>query len=341
MSAEARETLAGGRRVQADACEHLGSPLYAELLMKAAEEVVEGDVLFSVLQGHEHDPRDSALAFRLLGAVHRLVLRGDAPALAAHYPSLGGEPHDPWPAFVDTVRERAVELRRLVENPVQTNEPGRCAGLLGGFLEVARATGLPLRLLEVGASAALNLRFDRYRYELGDARWGPPASPVAIRTRLSGGKPPVHAPLRIESRAGCDRRPVDPRSPEGRLTLTSYVWPDQVERIERLRAALTLAAEVDAPVERAGAAEWTAARLAEPAPGTATVVFHSIVMQYLPAGERERFERALAEAPGPVAWLRMEPAGKMADVRLTTWPGGEERLLARAGYHGHAVEWVG
>jgi hypothetical protein len=91
---------------------------------------------------------------------------------------------------------------------------------------------------------------------------------------------------------------VDPRSEEGRLTLTSYVWADQLERLERLRAALAVASEVEAPVERAGAAGWTEARLAEPAPGTATVVFHSIVMQYLPVAERERFERALQAAPG-------------------------------------------
>ena len=235
--------------------------------------MVDGEVVHGVLRGHEKDPPDSVLALRLMGAVHRLVLRGDAPALSAHYPSVGGEPHDPWPAFLDTLREHAPELRRLIQHPVQTNEPGRCAALLGGFLEVARATGLPLRLLEVGTSAGLNLRFDRYRYLLGEERWGPRESPVVIRTRLAGGAPPLGVPLRIAARSGCDARPVDPGSEEGRLTLTSYVWADQLERLARLRAALEVAAETDAEVERAGAAQWIEARLAEPAPGAATVVF--------------------------------------------------------------------
>ncbi|MGH8574736.1 MAG: DUF2332 family protein, partial [Gammaproteobacteria bacterium] len=150
----------------------------------------------------------------------------------------------------------------------------------------------------------------------------------------------LDAPLRIDSRAGCDHRPVDPRSEEGRLTLTSYVWADQLERLERLRAALGVAAEAGAPVELAAAAEWTQARLAEPAPGAATVVFHSIVMQYLRAAERERFERALEASAGTVAHLRMEPAGDLTEVRLTLWPAGEERLLARAGYHGDPLEWL-
>jgi hypothetical protein len=274
-----------------------------------------------------------------MGAVHRLVLSGEAPALAEHYPSAGGEPRNAWPAFLDVVRDRRDELRELVESPVQTNETGRCAALLGGFLEIARCTRLPLRLLEVGASAGLNLRFDHYRYELGARRWGPPHSPVTIRARSSG-EPPLDAPLRVASRAGCDRRPLDPLSDAGRLTLASYIWPDQIERHERLRAAVAVATEVEARVERAGAADWIEARLAEPAPDVATVVFHSVVMQYLPDAERGRFERALATAAGTVARLSMEAAGDLTELRLTVWPGGEERLLARAGYHGDPVEWL-
>jgi hypothetical protein len=274
-----------------------------------------------------------------MGAVHRLVLRGDVPELAAHYPSVGGRPDQPWPPFLDTLRDHRDELRRLVDRPVQTNEPGRCAALLGGFLEVVHQTGLPLRLLEVGASAGLNLRFDRYRYELGDHAWGPAGSPVTIRVHHTGGRPPLDAPLDVAARAGCDPQPVDPLTEAGRLTLLSYVWADQLERIERLRAALTLATEVEVQVERARAADWIEARLAERSPGVATVVFHSIVMQYLPDAERERFRRAVENAPDTVAWLRMEPAGDMTDVRLTLE--GEERLLGRAGYHGDPLDWLG
>jgi hypothetical protein len=300
--------------------------------------VLTGDAVYAVLQGHEDDPGPSALALRLMGAVHRIVLRGEAPRLAAHYPSAGGRPGDAWPPFLAVLSDQHDELRRLVENPVQTNEPNRCAALLGGFLEVARVTELPLRLLEVGASAGLNLRFDRYRYELGSEGWGPDDSPVTLRARLTAGRPLLVAPIIVAARAGCDPRPVDPRTEDGRLTLLSYVWADQVERIERLRAAMTLAVETEAPVERAGAAEWIEERLAEPAPDVATVVFHSIVMQYLPDDERQRFEGAVRSAAGTVAWLRMEPAGDVTDVRLTL--GGQERLLARAGYHGDPLEWV-
>ena len=286
------------------------------------------------------------LALRLMGAVHRLVLAGAAPVLAAQFPSAGGEPSEPWPAFVETVAAHAGELRELVEDPVQTNETARCTALLCGFLEVARLTGLPLRLLEVGASAGLNLRFDRYRYDLGERTWGPPGAEPVLRAALSG-EPPFDAELAVASRAGCDARPVDPTTEEGVLTLSSYVWADQVARLDRLRSACRVAVQTDAQVVAARGESWTRERLADPAPGTATVVFHSIVMQYVEEQEREGFRAAVREAgarataEAPLAWLTMEPADlRRADLRLTVWPGGDERLLARVGYHGDPVEWV-
>jgi hypothetical protein len=292
---------------------------------------VTGEVVYAVLRGHENDPAPSALALRLMGAVHRLVLSGEAPELTSH---------DAWPTFLDILRDRLDTLRELVERPVQTNETARCAALLGGFLEIARVTRQPLRLLEVGASAGLNLAFDRYGYELGDERWGAEDSPVTISAALTG-RPPLESPIQVASRAGCDRSPLDPRNPDDRLTLASYVWADQPERLARLEAALELASDAGVSVERAGAADWVADQLREETPGVTGVVFHSIVMQYLPDDERKRFEGAVRSAPGRIAWLRMEPADELTDVRLTIFPDGDERLIARAGYHGDPVLWRG
>jgi hypothetical protein len=287
-------------------------------------------VVYGVLRGHEDDPPESALALRLMGAVQFLVLSGEAPALTT-----GGA----WPTFLRILRRRRDVLQNLVRRPVQTNETARCAALLGGFLEIARTTGLPLRLLEVGASAGLNLTFDRYRYELGEERWGLEDSPVRIRAALTG-RPPLDTTLEIASRAGCDARPLSALSEVDRLALTSYVWADQAERLARLSAALDVAAETGIDVEQAFAANWIEAQLRHETPGVTSVVFHSIVMQYLRDDERERFEQAVRTAPGSVAWLRMEPAGELTDLRLTLFPGGEERLLARAGYHGDPVNWL-
>ena len=97
-----------------------------------------------------------------------------------------------------------------------------------------------------------------------------------------GDPPDLPATFEVVERVGCDRNPLDATTAEGRLTLMSYVWPDQLERFERLDAAIEVARRCQPHVERADAASWVAdAGWPMPAPGVATVVVHSIVLQYL------------------------------------------------------------
>lgn len=334
---------------QADACRIVGSSLYERILRGALSDLEAGGVCARVLDGHHEDPFGSALALRFLGAVHRIVLEGRAPALAALYPSVGGDPGtaDPVPAFLATVADHADEVRARLADGVQTNEVGRSAALVGGYLEVARRTGLPLRVREVGASAGLNLRFDRYCYDTGAQVAGDPGSPLRFEGFWEPPLPDLGGDLVVADRRGCDRNPLDPTAEADRLTLLSFVWPDQEERLARLRAALAIAQGVPVAIDHADAADWTLAQLAEPHPGSATVLVHSIVLQYLSPARRRDLRDAVEDAgrratvAAPVAWLRMEPAtDEAADVRLTLWPGGEERLLGTAGYHGPPVRWA-
>lgn len=339
--------IAGRLRWQAEWCGLLGSPLYEHLLAAAADDFDAGGPVREVLADRGDDPAGSALALRLTGAVHRLVLSGRAPALAAHYPSAGGRAgrEGTWEPFRDTLEAHTAEVRALLDRPVQTNEVGRAAALVGGFLEVARRTGLPLAILEIGTSAGLNLRWDHFRYEARGKTWGPKDSPVRLCTFEAPPAPRFDVRARVVERRGCDAHPVDPTTEDGRLTLMSYVWPDQTARFRALTGALRVARRVPALVERAQASEWLERELTTPRPGSATVVFHSIVWQYLSEGDRARIASSLEDAGGrasnesPVAWLRMEPGKDQAAVHLTLWPGGDAELLAEAGYHGSPVIW--
>jgi len=333
----AKAKTAGMLRWQSNACAQLGSPLYAELLARAADDVMAGGACWAVLAGHEDDDRQSMPALRFMGAVHRLALEGRAPRLAEAYAA--GRP-DTWPEFRAAVAEHVDELRAGMERGVQTNEVARSAALLGGFMLVAQATGLPLRVLEVGSSAGLNLRFDAFRYESDGRAWGDPRSPV----RLDYAQP-VEQAVRVMERRGCDPNPLDPTTEEGRRTLLSYVWPDMRWRLELMRGALDVAARVPATIDRSGAVEWLEAQLADPPSDRVTVVFHSVVTQYLPDHERERVEglvRGAGERGARLAWLRMEPdTAERAGVGLDLWPEGRHARIARAGYHGRPVEWEG
>lgn len=347
---EPRAQIAALLRQQAGWCRRLGSPLYAGLLEAAADDAEAGGPTWVVLRGHEGDHPHSALALRFMGAVHRVVLEGRAPALAEHYPSAGGAraPERTWAAFRAVLEGHRDELRALVERTVQTNEVGRSAALLGGFLVVARDHGLPLRLLEIGASAGFNLRWDHYRYEGAGAAWGDARSPVRLVDVFTTSPPPLEVAAPVAARAGCDLDPIDPTTAEGALVAKSYLWPDQPARFALLEGAIAVARRVPVSVERADASAWLRHALAEPARGQSTVVYHSIVWQYLSRPARAAIADALAAAgarasrAAPLAWLRLEPVGPEGpyEVRLTAWPGGAERRLAVAHPHGRQVRWL-
>lgn len=339
-------------RDQAEACRRLGSPLYAELLARVADDVEAGGPAADVLRGHEQDPGPSALGLRLMGGVHRLVLERRAPELATTYPSVGGTGavEAAWPALRDVLARYREELRGWLDQPPQTNEVGRATALVGALHHLVAQRPGPLRLLEIGASAGLNLRADRFRVELGDGRAaGPRDSPVVLRDAWRGVLPPLDVALEVVERLGCDVAPVDPTTTEGRLLLTSYVWPDQSERLERLRGALELARELPATVEQAGAADFLdRVHLVE---GTTTAVWHSVMWQYLDQPERERVRRRLerlgdsATTTTGLAEASLEPRRRSAGsaheflVVLRVWPGGEERVLGFAAPHGLPTTW--
>jgi hypothetical protein len=252
----------------------------------------------------------------LLAAIHRMILEGQLPDAARFYPSAGGQadPEALWPHLLEIVPRTELPLC------VQTNEVERSRALLPGFLEVARQTGLPLRLLEIGASAGLNLRWDHFPFL------------------------DVPATVRVSQRRGCDLNPIDPTLPESRAAMLGFVWPDQIDRLHKVAEAIEIARRVPAPVDQCDAVEWLQLHLADPQPGVATIVFHSVVMPYLTEKGRESLRLVItgagsrATAAAPLAWLSMEPGADQADIHLTMWPGGERRLIAHAGFHGRDVK---
>jgi hypothetical protein len=196
----------------------------------------------------------------------------------------------------------------------------------------------------------LNLRADLFRVELADGRSvGPASSPVVLRDPWQGPLPPLRGRLEVVERLGCDQTPLDPTTVDGRLRLMSYVWPDQPERFDRLRGALQLAADVPATVEAVGAADFLD-RLALQ-DGTTTVVWHSVMWQYLGPDEQARAEERLAELGSQAteragfARLLLEPRRRTPGgaheflVVLQSWPGGEERVLGSAAPHGLPTTW--
>jgi hypothetical protein len=196
-------------RDQARACVRLGSPFTAMLLEIAADRLDETSVVGSTVLRWRGDPKADALALRFAGSLHALVLSGASPALARVYPGACAETDAEvlWAAVADALDAHEAAVLRFLESPPQTNEVARSAVLLGGFLAIARQTGRPLALLEIGASAGLNLHWDAYAYALGQASWGPATAPLRLEPEWRGPLPAL-GPVEVRARQGCDRRPI-------------------------------------------------------------------------------------------------------------------------------------
>ena len=336
-------------REQARACRNLGSPMYDELLRRVADDLDAGGPSVAVLTGHEHDPGPSGLALRLLGSVHRLVLERRAGALAAFYPTVGGtwDLEHGWPVFRELLAAQPEAVREWLDRPPQTNEVGRSTALMTGLLDAGRRWPLPVRLFEIGSSGGLNLLFDRFRYAGPGRSLGPDDSPVVLDPAWAGA-PPAGIVPQVAERVGSDVMPIDVRSSGGRLALTAYLWPDQVARFERLRGALLLASGTAYDVRREPAGDFVDAISLQP--GTLTVLWHSVMWQYLPAEERDRILARLdhlgstADDDSPLVHLFAEPTRRAPDapheflVCAHSWPGGgRRRILGTMAPHGLPV----
>jgi hypothetical protein len=342
---------------QAAACSSLGSPFTAELLERAAADMRAGGVVARLLGDWPGKPQADGLALRLAGGLHAAVLTGRCPALAEAYPASDSDwsMERVWPLAESFLVQEAAWMRGFLESPPQTNETGRATALTAAFLWLAARAPQPFHMLELGASAGLNLAWDTFAY-LHPA-WGRSnvRGPV-IPTEVAGPAPDWRT-INVAQRAGCDQNPLDLRDPEHWARLRAYVWADQPARLARLEAAAKLALASGVTVETACAADWSRARLAPGLAAGLTVVYHSVFLQYPPKPVRDALRVAIeaagegADADHQLAWVRFEPeailGGRRASsifwLNVVIWDerGRRAATLADVDPHGRSLTWRG
>lgn len=333
--------------MQARACEALGSPFTARILRLLADHLTSGNAVADRVLAWPGDPtgRGDALALRLAGGLHALVRGGHDAGLGALYTHPRDTSDETATAtLLGAMQTHAAFLLRWLDSAPQTNEVRRSAALIAAAHWLCARHGLPLVLSELGASAGLNLIWDRYALQIGDQTFGP-ADPVLRLTPDWRGAHPPAADVRIKARAGVDLNPLDPVT--NRERLLSYIWADQPDRLLRTAQALDEAARLRPAIARADAVDWLESRLATPHPGALHLVCHTIAWQYFPT-ERQKHGTALLHAAGgrataqaPLAHLAMEADATpgSAALTLTTWPGAKVIPLGRADFHGRWIDW--
>lgn len=341
-------------RIQAAVCHSMGAPFTARLCRLLQQRMDRSGAVFMRILDWTGSPahdRD-ALPLRIAGGLNALARSGLAPALTAAYPLHETSDEALWRAVADAVSDHADFILPWLEGPPQTNEVGRSAALMAGLLVLAERFRLPFSLYELGASAGLNTVLDRFGFQLGRTQAGDPDSSLQLTPDWRGASPPS-AQVRVVARRGVDRSPLDVTRPETRQRLLAYVWAEQAERRARLEAALALAANEPPKLDTADAADWLGTELKPtPEPGVCRVVMHTIAFQYFPPETQARIAAHLAcvgaqaTETAPVAWLGYEVVNegggetRLPHLKLTIWPGGERRLLARGQAHGSWIEWL-
>jgi len=332
---------------QSASCAHLGSPLYAEIFQAMATDFTNNGVTAHIAEHLTIRPQRDATPLRIAGAIHRLALTGKAPSIVRHFPSTGGHPGPTLVAdFLDALATFRDDIDEGLSRTVQTNEVGRTTMLVTGMSFFAREVGIPaIHLREVGSSCGLNLQVDEYFFEANGTSYGNGNASVRFEDNVWGTpRPDIAQCPTLLSRAGCDIAPLDARNENDQLTLLSFVWPDQFDRFARLRNAINSACASPTYVspDQKDAAEWIHQQFENISFDEPVLIFHSIVWQYLSQKTKDAFREAVnnhcTRRSAPTGWLRMEPAGPVADLRIDIWQGTKkthgDQVIADSSYHG-------
>lgn len=330
------------------------SPLYARLSRAVAAQP-------AVLKPLGPLPAQKHLPVLVLTAIHYIALGGASDPLAAVYrdTAAGLPEQDVLAEQLDSfIRAHAEEMAALIAGRrTQTNEVNRSAVIAPAMRVAARLASGPFALIEVGASAGLNLHYDRYAVRYSDGRAaGPESSPVHLECELRGDLlPPLDGQPAPVSRTGLDLDPVDVRDEEQVRWLRACLFPDQPARAARLAAAIGVAQQHATPLH-SGDLFDVLPPLVEAVPRTVTpLIMHTWVLAYVPhrLGDFADLLTDLARRRGgPLLWLGAEwpdalpgrdkePEDEGTVYALAEVTGGSTtwRTLANAHDHGTWMTW--
>lgn len=287
-------------------------------------------------------------------AVHYLLMKQENTEhpLRDFFPDLANELNtrdDPYPIFRKFCLAHYQEMAKLLRTrSVQVNEIGRCCYFLPAFHRVARQLdGDPFVLLEVGASAGLNLFWDDYGYDYGDGQaLGSAASDIVLACELRGElRPPLGDPVpNATLRMGIDLNPQDVTDDDAMLWLRALIYPEQTDRAQRLALAIAHARQHPPLLLPGNALDVVPRALDAIAPATPVLLFHSFVLNQFTDYDRARYASILEhKSAGRLLFdLALEPSDWPAPMTLTRYENGSrvEQPLAICDHLGRWMEWI-
>ena len=322
------------------------SPLYERLSLAISE-----DPELLAIASHRRPGQPAPNLF--FAAVHWLLLQGVPHPLTAFYPGLSPEPDsgDPYPAFRSFCLEQTDRIVETISTrAVQTNVVRRSALLLPAFTRaLADVPNRPVFLIEIGASAGLNLFWDRYSYDYGGGiRWGDEASPVRLGTTSQGPYPPPvpQFPVTVVQRVGLDLEPVLLDDPGAVAWLRALVWPERSDEADLLARAMDLVRSDPPRLLEGDALDLLPAVLDEVPSDAIPLIFHSHTLNQFPESAREQ-SAELVRLYGrrrdlDLLSLEGRLGQENSELDLLTYRNGVRTWehLATCDSHGYRIRWL-
>ena len=326
---------------------HGSSPLYEKLAMG-----ISRDRELLALASHAVSKPVPMIFF---AAVHYLLLNGENHPLAAFYPDINPAPcamdKNLFPVFRDFCLKHRYEIKDIISTyHVQTNEVRRSACLLPAFSIAAQeAKGLPLTLVEIGASAGLNLLWDQYGYDYGNGFIiGNKSSPVRLTCTLHGDEQPPFPEIfpQIAYRIGIDLHLVDVRSESAVNWLSAFIWPEHAGRFDLLHRAIKIARNNPPELRKGDVLELLPDILEAVSPGTVLCLFHTFVSNQMSREARYDLGNLIANYGSNYdAWcisIDLSDKYKYPQLEMLSYIDGVEsrRHLANCSGHSRWIEWL-
>jgi hypothetical protein len=287
--------------------DHERLPFYCALLHDLEHDTLALELLASV----RVEQRNPML---VLATLHLAALRGHEILSPIYGDARHGILEDPKGAaaqVLEVVHAAPDLVRRELWRSTQTNEPGRSAVIQAVVRDLA-GTSETINVVEVGASAGINLYFDLFPVRTHDD-----GNPLTLVCEDVGPIDRSRPLPRVKSRVGIDPNPLILASEEDRLWLKSCLWPEERRRHDRFDAIV--AAQSSWPpitLLRGSAMERLNDAFELCGDDSMTIIVNTWAAFYFTLDERLEFFNDVSRrcANENVAWLSIEST-------MVNWPG--------------------
>lgn len=331
------------------------SQWFSKFSEQAQESKFYADLAFKISQDSEliamiPDNRSQPVPNLFLATINYLLYKHPESQLSYFYPNhrsvvkVGGYFKE-FKSFCFVHKDEIIQL--MSKRLVQTNEVLRSALLLPAIHKAAAINGPQLSLIDVGASAGLNLMADYYRIQYSDGSLlGDPKSEVTLNCQLRGRFLSVQSELNINERIGIDLNPINLKDEDEFLWSLSLFWPDQVDRISRFKKAAHLFRRGSVQFKKGSGLELILPTTLELPSGSHICIMHSFTLNQLSRQDQLFFEGQLklASVQHRISRISLEwLSGESPEMKIDFYRAGERQSsikVADCHQHGEWLNWL-